>query len=98
MLAKAIYKHRFASDKICIVEETNITFNPKGQKNSCNEGRIQIGVLSSANKDEVVKAEMCFFASGAFMPRMLIFARKRTWKEFHLICYLVHALKYMRRG
>lgn len=61
MLAKAIYKHRFASDKICIVEETNITFNPKGQKNSCNEGRIQIGVLSSANKDEVVKAEMCFF-------------------------------------
>lgn len=84
--------------KFCIVDETNITFNPKGQKNSCNEDRSHIGGLSSANKDEVVKAEMCFSASGAFMPRMLIFARKRTRKEFHLICYLVHGLKYMRRG
>ena len=97
MLAKAIDEHRFRSDKICLVDETNISINPKGQKNSCNEGRSQIGVLSSANKGEVVKAEMCFSGSGAFMPRMLIFARKRMRKEFHLIYNLVHALKYTRR-
>jgi hypothetical protein len=97
MLAKAIDEHRFTSDKIGIVDETNNTVNPKGQKNSCNEGRSQIGVLSSANKDEVVKAEMCFSASGASMPRVLIFTRKRMRKEFHLICYLIHALKYLRR-
>ena len=39
MLAKAIDEHRFTSDKICIVDETNNTVNPKGQKNSCNESR-----------------------------------------------------------
>jgi len=97
MLAKAIDEHRFRSDKICIVDETNISVNPKGQKNSCNEGRSQIGVFSSANKDEVVNAEMYFSGSGAFMPRMLIFDRKRMRKKFHLIYNLVHALKYTRR-
>jgi len=45
MLAQAIDEHRFMSDKICIVEETNITVNPKGQKNSCSEGRGQIEIF-----------------------------------------------------
>jgi hypothetical protein len=97
MLAKAIDEHRFMSDKICIIDEINITVKPRGQKNSYNEGRSQIGVLSSVNEDEVVKAEMCFSASGAFVPRMLIIARKRMRKEFHLIYNLIRALKYMRR-
>jgi hypothetical protein len=45
MLAKAIDEHRFMSDKICIVDETNITVNPKSQKNSCSEGGDQIEIL-----------------------------------------------------
>jgi hypothetical protein len=45
MLAKAIDEHRFMSDKICIVDETNITVNPNGQKNSCSEGRGQIEIF-----------------------------------------------------
>jgi len=94
MLAKAIDEHRFRLDKICIVDETNISVNPKGKKNSYNEGRSH----SSAKKDEVVKTEMCFSGSVAFMPRMLIFARKRMRKEFHLIYNLVHALKYTKQS
>jgi hypothetical protein len=98
MLAKAVDEHRFRLDKICIVDETNISVNPKGKKNSYNEGRSRIGVLSSAKKDEVVKTKMCFSGSVAFMPRMLIFARKRMRKEFHLIYNLVHALKYTKQS
>jgi len=46
MLAKAIDEHLFTSDKICIVDESNITVNLKGQKNSCMKVEVKLVFLA----------------------------------------------------
>jgi hypothetical protein len=85
LLEKVIDEHHLTPDKIYNVDETGIKVNPKCQsKILALNGRRQVGVLSSAEKGETVTVEICFSASGAFMPPKLIFPNKTMQQEFQL--------------
>jgi hypothetical protein len=84
LLAKVIDEHHLTPDKIYNVDETGITVNTKGQsKILALKGRRQVGVLSSAEKGVTVKVEMCFSASGAFMPPSLFFPGNECSTNFN---------------
>lgn len=85
LLKECIDKYKFTSEKIFNCDETGISVNPKGHsKVLATKGKRQVGALTSCERGETVTVELCFSASGAYMPPMLIFPRKRKQKEFEL--------------
>ena len=96
LLDDLMTQFQFQPSQIYNVDETSITCNPKTAKTliAC-KGKKQVGSRSSAERGETVTAEICFSASGQFMPPMLIFPRKKenpeylvgaplgAWAEFH---------------
>jgi len=69
-------------DKIYNVDKTNITVNPKGYCIILKlKGCHPVGALGSAEKGGTVRGVMCFSASGAFMPPMLIVPWKRRMQQ-----------------
>jgi hypothetical protein len=59
-----------------------VTSNAKSQpKVIASTGRRQVGTLTSAERGQLVTAEICFSADGSYMPPMLIFPRKRMKPE-----------------
>lgn len=77
-------------------DETGIAVNPKSQsKVVARKGRRQVGGKTSAKRGKTVTAELCFSATGVYLPPMLIFPRvevsndflkgkpPNAWAEFH---------------
>lgn len=73
------------TDKIFNCDETGITVNPKRHSNRIAiKGKRQVGTLTSSKRGQTVTAELCFSASGAYMPPMFIFLRKRKQNKLEL--------------
>lgn len=83
LLGELVEKYQFTAERIFNVDETGVTANPKGtSKITATKGRQQVGALTSGERGELVTAEICFSAAGAYMPPMLIFPRKRMQQGF----------------
>lgn len=75
-------KYKFTPDRIYNVDETGITTVPnKKSKVLSLKGKRQVGGLVSAERGQLVTAVVCMSASGAFMPTMFVFPRKRMNPE-----------------
>ena len=76
-------KYKLTADRIFNVDETGVSVNPKGMsKIIATKGKRQVGALSSGERGETVTVEICFSASGAYMPPMFIFGRKKMQQAF----------------
>lgn len=85
LLTEVIDKHRLTPDRIYNCDETGVTVNPKQlSKVIAAKGQRQVGALTSAERGNTVTAEICFSASGVYMPPMLIFPRRKKQKEFEV--------------
>lgn len=85
LLEETVDKYKLTSDRIYNCDKTGITVNPKGHsKILSSKGKRQVGILTSAERGQTVTVEVCFSASGVFMPPLLVFPRKRIQKEFEL--------------
>lgn len=83
LLEETVEKYQLTADKIYNVDETGVTVNPKGNsKVIVSKGKRQVGALTSAERGKTITSEICFSASGAYMPSMLIFPRKRMQQSF----------------
>lgn len=70
--------HRYNPDNIYNCDETGITTVPnRPSKIISAKGKKQVGVLSSAERGTLVTAEICFSATGKYIPPALIFPRVR---------------------
>ncbi|CAK1550150.1 unnamed protein product [Leptosia nina] len=82
LLENVIDKHKLTPERIYNVDETGISTVPKSQsKILSTKGQKQVGCLSSAERGQLVTAEICFNAVGTYVPPMLIYARKRMKEE-----------------
>lgn len=78
LLTKIVDEHHLTGDRIYNCDETGVTVNPKQMSRViAARGQRQVGALTSAERGNTVTAEICFSASGAYMPPMLIFPRRR---------------------
>lgn len=83
LLTNVIDTHKLSADRIFNSDETGISVNPKGHsKIIALKGRRQVGTLTSAERGETVTVEICFSASGHYIPPIIIFPRKRMRQEF----------------
>ncbi|CAI6356829.1 unnamed protein product [Macrosiphum euphorbiae] len=86
LLTGCIDKYKLNANRIYNCDETGITVNPKGQsKVLATKGKRQVGILTTAELGETVTAVICFSASGACVPPMLIFPRKRNQPHFSTV-------------
>ena len=77
-------KYKLTADRIFNVDETGVSVNPKRMsKIIATKGKRQVGALSSGEKGETVTVEICFSTSGAYMPSMFIFGRKKNATSFY---------------
>ncbi|XP_049867446.1 uncharacterized protein LOC126367763 [Pectinophora gossypiella] len=82
LLENVIDKHKLTPERIYNVDETGISTVPKSQSKILSmKGQKQVGCLSSAERGQLVTAEICFNAVGTYVPPMLIYARKRMKEE-----------------
>lgn len=82
LLEKVVEEHGFTADRIYNVDETAVSTVPKSQSKILSlKGQKQVGCLSSAERGQLVTAEICFNAAGTYIPPMLIYARKRMKNE-----------------
>ncbi|GBP12702.1 hypothetical protein EVAR_10342_1 [Eumeta japonica] len=71
-------EHHLTPDRIYNCDETGISVVPKTKsKIIARRGRKQVGALTSAERGATITVEICFSASGQYMPPMMIFPRKR---------------------
>lgn len=83
LLEELVEKYHFTAQQIYNVDETGVTVVPKGaSKIIAIKGKRQVGALTSAERGELVTAEICFSASGSYMPPMLIYPRKKMQQGF----------------
>ncbi|KAJ8934809.1 hypothetical protein NQ318_010223 [Aromia moschata] len=81
-LIACIEKYKIQPHRIYNVDETAITTVPKSQsKIIAQRGRRQVGTLTSAERGQTVTAELCFSASGHYVPPLLVFPRVRMKAE-----------------
>nr|CAI5836202.1 unnamed protein product [Callosobruchus analis] len=66
LLEQVVDQYSLTPDRIYNVDET---------------GMKQVGCLSSAERGQLVTAEICFSAAGTYVPPMLIYPRKRMKNE-----------------
>lgn len=82
LLEEVVDKHALTPDRIYNVDETGASTVPKSQsKILALKGQKQVGCLTSGERGQLVTAEICFSATGTYVPPMLIFARKRMKNE-----------------
>lgn len=75
-------KYKFPPTRIFNCDETGLTTVAKNQgKIFAKRGRKQVGTLSSAERGQLVTVELCFSASGQYIPPLLIFPRQRMKAE-----------------
>ncbi|KAJ8950065.1 hypothetical protein NQ314_008071 [Rhamnusium bicolor] len=83
LLVNVVDTHQLTGDRIFNCDETGLTVNPKGHlKVIAKKGRRQVRTVTSAERGQTVTAEICFSASGTYVPPMLIFLRKHMKQEF----------------
>lgn len=83
LLEELVEKYHFTAQQIYNVDETGITVVPKSaSKIIAIKGKRQVGALTSAERGELVTAEICFSASGSYMPPLLIYPRKKMQQGF----------------
>ncbi|XP_050557910.1 uncharacterized protein LOC118277956 [Spodoptera frugiperda] len=71
-------EHHLTPDRIYNCDETGISVVPKTKsKIIARRGRKQVGALTSAERGATITVEICFSASGQYMPPMMVFPRKR---------------------
>jgi hypothetical protein len=71
-------EHKLAPDRIYNCDETGISIVPKTKsKIIAKRGRKQVGAITSAERGTTITVEICFRASGQYMPPMMVFPRKR---------------------
>ncbi|KAJ4440994.1 hypothetical protein ANN_10843 [Periplaneta americana] len=81
-LSTCLEKYNFTPDKIYNVDETGLTTVPKTQsKIIAQKGRKHVGALTSAERGQLVTAELCFSAAGHYIPPLIIFPRIRIKDE-----------------
>ena len=79
LLEKVKNKYKFPASNIWNIDETGVTVNPKSHlKVVARTGQKQVGAKTSAERGEIVSAEVCYSASEQFMPLMLIFPRVKV--------------------
>ena len=75
-------KHHFTSDRIYNVDETGVSTVPnRPSRIIAARGKKQVGVLSSAERGQLVTGEICMSASKEHVQPMFIFPRKRMKLE-----------------
>jgi hypothetical protein len=71
-------EHKMTPDRIYNCDETSISIVPKTKsKIIAKRGRKQVGTITSAERGTTITVEICFSASGQYMPPMMVFPRKR---------------------
>lgn len=76
-------KYHFPASRIFNCDETGITVVPKSMGNIVSlRGKKQVGYMTSAERGELVTAEICCSAAGQYMSPLLIFPRKKPNPEF----------------
>jgi hypothetical protein len=71
-------EHKFSPDRIYNCDETGVSVVPKTKsKIIAQKGRKQVGSITSAERGTTITVEICFSASGQYMPPMMVFPRKR---------------------
>ncbi|XP_050301552.1 uncharacterized protein LOC126739782 [Anthonomus grandis grandis] len=81
LLIETVDKYQLTADKIYNMDEIGVSVNPKGMsKIIATKGKRQVGALTSGARGETITLEICFSASGAYMPPMFIFGRKKCNK------------------
>ncbi|XP_022823908.1 uncharacterized protein LOC111354594 [Spodoptera litura] len=82
LLSHAIETYHLTPDRIFNVDETGITTVPKSISRIIGtRGKKQIGLLTSAERGQLVTVVFCFGADGSYMPPLFIFPRKRMKPE-----------------
>nr|CAI5833341.1 unnamed protein product [Callosobruchus analis] len=71
-LGKVYDEHTLSPDRIYNCDETGVSVVPKTKK-----GRKQVGSITSAERGTTITIEICFSASGQYMPPMMVFPGKR---------------------
>lgn len=85
LLTNLVDKYKLTASQLFNCDETGISVNPKiNSKIIACKGKRQVGSLTSAERGETVTCLICMSPSGAYMPPMLIFPRKKMQKEFEL--------------
>lgn len=78
LLTELMDKYHFPPSCIYNTDETGITTVPcKPSKVISMKGKKQVGALATAERGTLVTAEICFSASGNYVPPLLIFPRVR---------------------
>lgn len=79
-LLEGLYEsHHYTPDRVYNCDETGISTVPnRPSKILSRKGKKQVGVLSSAERGSLVTAEICFSATGNYIPPSLIFPRVRA--------------------
>ena len=71
-------KYKFPPSRIYNVDKTGITTVPnKPNKIISLKGKKQIGIYSSAERGTTITAEICFSATGHYIPPLLVVPRIR---------------------
>lgn len=82
LVTDLIIKYKLTPDKIFNVDETGITTVPKSLPRIVGtKGKKQVGLLTSAERGQLVTLLFCMGADGSYMPPMFIFPRKRMKEE-----------------
>lgn len=75
-------RYNFPQTRIFNCDETGVTTVAKSQSKIISKrGRKQVGIISSAERGQLVTAEICFSAAGQYIPPLLIFPRTRMKPE-----------------
>lgn len=84
ILEASIKKYNITPDCIYNVDETPVPTVPKSTSKVVGaKGQKQVGGLVSAERGEHVTAEICFSATGNYMPPTLIFPRARPDPKYY---------------
>lgn len=78
LLGTLMDTHKFPPSRIYNCDETGISTVPNRRSKILSlKGKKQVGILSSAERGTLITAEICFSASGQYIPPLLIFPRVR---------------------
>ena len=82
LLGKVYDEKKIPGDRVYNTDETGVSIVPKSRcKIIAKTGRKQVGALSSAERGATITVEVCFNATGHYMPVMMVFPRKRMKPE-----------------
>lgn len=82
LLTNLIVDLNITPDRILNVDETGMKTVPKSLPRIIGtKGKKQVGLLTSAERGQLVTVVFCFGVDGSYMPPLFIFPRKRMKEE-----------------